>query len=72
MRRRELFKLGLAAGIAHALPKPKVMTHKPKVRISIGGHGLTGFSSGEFVQIEAVQHTRSYNHVAVTNHGEKR
>lgn len=75
MNRRELFKLGLAAGIAHALPKPKAMTYDPsKVRITIGGHEVTGMASGERVgfarcwgqpMIDGVQRTRSYNHMAL-------
>ena len=68
MNRRELFKLGLAAGIAHALPKPKAMTGyrwdaqlDGRVRANLGIDRIWG----EPMRFDTVQRTRSYNHMAL-------
>lgn len=54
MKRRELFKLGLAASIASALPKPNAMTYDPsQIQITFGGHELTGFAPGKFMTMRS-------------------
>lgn len=81
MKRRELFNLGLAASIATVLPKALteyrwVSQGDPRVRgpirLSVGGYAIEGVASGEFVQFDAVQRSRSYNHMAVHRVGEGR
>lgn len=72
MKRRELFKLGLAASIAHVLPKPRAMTYDPsKVRITVGGHELTCIASGQS-RFDPIQRTRSYNRMVVHSVGGRR
>lgn len=69
MKRRELFKLGLAATIAPVLPKPQSctmpLTWVSTIRMSFGGHEIQGLASGGPVRFDAVQRTRSYNHMAL-------